>query len=354
MTTTHDSLKRREFLFLLGSSALSRLYRQPSKRAVEPRSKTALVYSDIYSQHDTGEFHVESPGRLSALYEGLQKNLLLPSLQMIPPKKASMDWILQVHEKSYVDIVRRDVESGSRHLSTRSGNTVICKSSLDVALWAAGGLLAACDAVMSGKAQNAFCAVRPPGHHASGSRGMGFCLFNNAAIAARYLQKKYSLDKVLIVDWDVHHGNGTQEVFYEDNHVFFFSTHQWPWYPWTGSFEETGRGKGAGATLNVPLPAGSGDGELEVAFRNKLAPAMKKFKPDFIIVSAGFDSWNGDPLGRFRVTEEGYRTLTRILLQIAAEHAGGRLVSALEGGYSLKGLSKAVPAHIETLTKGLF
>jgi acetoin utilization deacetylase AcuC-like enzyme len=205
---------------------------------------------------------------------------------------------------------------------------------------------------MSGKAKNAFCAIRPPGHHASRDRGMGYCLFNNVAIAARYLQKKHKIEKVLIIDWDVHHGNGTQDIFFEDGSVFFFSTHQWPWYPWTGSAEETGSGKGEGTTLNVPLPAGSGDKDLIAAFENKLRPAARAFKPDAILISAGFDSRTGDPLGRFRVTDAGYQRLTQILLEIAQENAEGRLISSLEGGYSLEGLSKAVPAHIVTLMKG--
>ncbi|MBN1224844.1 MAG: histone deacetylase [Candidatus Aminicenantes bacterium] len=348
-TEQNPLLGRRDFLNFLGCAAISPLFHLSSKQKDLQGSKTALVYSDIYFKHDTGEFHSESPQRLTAIYEGLKKNRLLSSLQVTRPEKAALEWILEVHEKPYMDIVLRDVESGARNLSTQSGNTVICKDSFDVALWSAGGVLTACDAVVSGKVKNAFCAVRPPGHHASSRRGMGYCLFNNVAVAARYLQKKHQLEKVLIMDWDVHHGNGTQDVFYEDDSVFFFSTHQWPWYPWTGSSEETGKGKGLGATLNVPLPAGAGDRELVDALQNKLAPAMARFKPDFVLVSAGFDSRTGDPLGRFRVTDDGYRSLTRILLRIATDHAGGRLVSALEGGYSLEGLSKAVPAHVETL-----
>jgi acetoin utilization deacetylase AcuC-like enzyme len=181
---------------------------------------------------------------------------------------------------------------------------------------------------------------------------MGYCLFNNMAIATRYLQKKHKVEKVLIIDWDVHHGNGTQDIFFEDGSVFFFSTHQWPWYPWTGSAEETGSGKGKGTTLNVPLPAGSGDADLIDAFENKLRPAARAFKPDAVLISAGFDSRTGDPLGRFRVTDRGYQRLTQILLEIAQENAEGRLISALEGGYSLEGLSKAVPSHIAALMKG--
>jgi len=312
-------------------------------------SGTSLVFNEVYFKHDTGLFHPESPERLKAILNGLRENRLLSVLQETHPRAASLEWVRQVHSDAYIDTVRRDSESGAEHLSTQSGNTVICKDSYEVALWAVGGLLSACDAVVSGRAKNAFCAIRPPGHHASQDRGMGFCLFNNVAIAARYLQKKHKLGKVLIVDWDVHHGNGTQDIFFKDGSVFFCSTHQWPWYPWTGSAEEIGIGEGKGTTLNVPLPAGSGDKDLIDAFKNKLRPAANAFKPDAVLISAGFDSRTGDPLGRFRVTDAGYQRLTQILLQIAQDNAEGRLISALEGGYSLEGLSKAVPAHISAL-----
>jgi acetoin utilization deacetylase AcuC-like enzyme len=260
-----------------------------------------------------------------------------------------MHWIEKVHQQDYIEIVRQDVKSGARFLSTKSGNTAICPESFEVALWAVGGILKACDAVMSGDVKNAFCAVRPPGHHATPDRGMGYCLFNNVAIAARYLQEKHNLEKILIVDWDVHHGNGTQDVFYEDGSVFFFSTHQWPWYPWSGGTDETGIGSGKGTTLNAPLPAGSGDKEIIEAFEQRMRPKVKQFKPDFVLISAGFDSRNTDPLGRFRVTDSGFKRLTRIMKQIADDHAEGRLVSMLEGGYSLTGLAQAVPAHIQEL-----
>jgi acetoin utilization deacetylase AcuC-like enzyme len=352
MNSFRPVLNRREFLFGLAGSFLSFIPSKPSSANETIASGTSLVLHDIYFKHDTGPFHSESPGRLKAIFDALRENRLLPALQETQPEAAPMEWIREVHSNTYIEIVRRDSESGAEYLSTHSGNTVICKDSYKVALWAVGGLLSACDAVMSGKAKNAFCAIRPPGHHASRDRGMGYCLFNNVAIAARYLQKKHKIEKVLIIDWDVHHGNGTQDIFFEDGSVFFFSTHQWPWYPWTGSAEETGSGKGEGTTLNVPLPAGSGDKDLIDAFENKLRPAARAFKPDAILISAGFDSRTGDPLGRFRVTDAGYQRLTQILLEIAQENAEGRLISSLEGGYSLEGLSKAVPAHIVTLMKG--
>jgi acetoin utilization deacetylase AcuC-like enzyme len=351
MDKDSEILKRREFLYGLGGVLLNLLCSKSLSSQDKTTSRTALIFHDVYLKHDTGEFHSESPARLKAISEGLNENQLLPLLQRVHPRPAALEWIRLVHREEYIDIVRRDVESGKQYLSTRSGNTAICKDSYEVALWAVGGLLSACDSVVSGGARNTFCAIRPPGHHASQSRGMGFCLFNNVAIAARYLQKKHKLEKVLIVDWDVHHGNGTQDIFFEDGSVFFFSTHQWPWYPWTGSAEEVGIGEGKGTTLNVPLPAGSGDEDLIDAFENALLPAATNFKPDAVLISAGFDSRTGDPLGRFRVTDSGYQRLTEILLQIAHDSAEGRLISALEGGYSLEGLSKAVPAHIATLMR---
>jgi acetoin utilization deacetylase AcuC-like enzyme len=214
---------------------------------------------------------------------------------------------------------------------------------------AAGAATGACDEVMAGRASSAFALVRPPGHHASREKGMGFCVFNNVAIAARHLQKKHGLGRVLIADFDVHHGNGTQDVFYEDEGVFYFSVHQKGLYPGTGRADETGKGKGQGFTLNVELPAGSGDAEALAAFREKLKPAMEKFKPEFVLVSAGFDAHQDDPLGRLKYTAEGYAALARELVGIADAHAGGHIAFVLEGGYGLEGLSKSVAAIIETL-----
>jgi acetoin utilization deacetylase AcuC-like enzyme len=351
MGDNSNRIGRREFLHIAGSTAVGLMVPAFFNVYGRATSKTSLIYDEIYLKHKTGEFHPENPRRLEAIMSELKESQLLPILQPITPRAANLEWIELVHPREYIEIVRRDVLSGAKRLSTRSGNTALCSDSFDVALWSVGGLLSACDAVMAGTVRNAFCAVRPPGHHASAKRGMGFCLFNNVAIAARYLQQKHKLNKVLIVDWDVHHGNGTQDTFYQDGSVFYFSTHQWPWYPWSGSTEEIGEGKGKGATLNAPLPAGSGDKDLINAFEQRFLPLADKFKPDFIIISAGFDSRHSDPLGRFRVTDDGYRKLTQILLQLAQDHAQGRLISALEGGYNPEGIAKAIGAHVDELIK---
>jgi acetoin utilization deacetylase AcuC-like enzyme len=207
----------------------------------------------------------------------------------------------------------------------------------------------AVDQVMAQEARNAFCVVRPPGHHATPKRGMGFCVFNNIAIAARYAQKRYDVGRVLIVDWDVHHGNGTQDAFYNDDSVFFFSTHQHPWYPGTGRRDETGAGRGLGTNLNRPFAYGAGRREILGAFESELVEAARRFKPELLLVSAGFDSRHNDPLGGFLLTDQDFGDLTDVMLTLADELAEGRLISLLEGGYNLEGLARAATAHCERL-----
>jgi acetoin utilization deacetylase AcuC-like enzyme len=317
----------------------------PSANAAEPT--TALLADPIYKLHDTGPGHPEQPARYDAIVESLAK--LAPSLTPIPSRAATDDEIALVHTRRYIDIARRDILAGRSELST--GDTTISPRSLDVALQATGGVLNAVDAVVTRAARNAFCAVRPPGHHARPDQGMGFCIFNSIAVAARHAQKKHGLDKVLIVDWDVHHGNGTQDTFYEDGSVFFFSTHQWPWYPGTGPASETGNAAGKGTTMNRPFPAGSGP-QIMNAFKEDLRRAADAFKPDLVLISAGFDSRAGDPLGDFTLFDADFAGLTRLMLDIAGEHANGRLVSVLEGGYNLSGLASAAAAHVTALVEG--
>jgi acetoin utilization deacetylase AcuC-like enzyme len=306
-----------------------------------------LLVDPIYIQHETGRGHPESPQRYEAITEALTDAGLIGRTIPLCQKQATADEISLCHTDEYIELARKDVESGKSDLST--GDTAICRRSYEVAASAVGGVLNAVDAVMSGKMETAFCAVRPPGHHARPAQGMGFCLFNNIAIGARYAQKRYGAEKVLIVDWDVHHGNGTQDIFDEDPSVFFFSTHQSPWYPFTGHAEETGKNKGAGTTMNCPFPAGTGLAEIGGAIRQKLVPAMKSFGPDLIMISAGFDSRVDDPLGRFKLTDADFVTLTQLLRELAEEHCHGRLISALEGGYNLAGLSSAVVSHVKAL-----
>jgi acetoin utilization deacetylase AcuC-like enzyme len=304
---------------------------------------TAFLADPIAKQHDPGPGHPEQPARWDAAIRGLGDNKLTD----VRPRAATEDELALCHARKYIGIARRDVEQGAHTLST--GDTDIGPRSFEVALHAAGTCLNAVDLVMTGAAKNAFCILRPPGHHASAARGMGFCLFNNIAIAARYAQRRFGVERVAIADWDVHHGNGTQDIFYTDPSVFFFSTHQSPWYPGTGAASETGAGAGEGFTLNCPFPAGSGRDRILGAFREKLAPRMEEFRPDLVLISAGFDSRFGDPLGRFVLTDDDFADLTTVMLEIAHKHSNGRLISVLEGGYDLNGLSRAVYAHAHSL-----
>jgi len=307
-------------------------------------SQTALLLDPFYKLHDTGD-HPERSARLTAIEQSVAP--LLPSLLRITPRDATESEVCLVHTPRYFQSVEHEVRLGAGELST--GDTAISEHSLEVALRAVGGVLAAVDSVISGSAKNAFCAVRPPGHHAMPARGMGFCIFNNIAIAARYAQKKHGVGKVLIVDWDVHHGNGTQEAFYTDDSILFFSSHQHPWYPGTGMEDETGAGRGLGYTVNAPLPAGSGFDEIDHVLQLRLAPKVQQFKPELILISAGFDSHLGDTLGQFTLTDQDFSILTHMMTDWAREYADGKLVSILEGGYNLETLASATAAHVQSL-----
>jgi acetoin utilization deacetylase AcuC-like enzyme len=308
---------------------------------------TGIVADPDCLEHDTGAGHPESPARFEAVLNGLRAADVLDRLDLLEQRKATQGELQLCHGSEYLRLAERDIRGGASELST--GDTQVCEQSWDVAVRAAGGVLNAVDGVMAGRIQNAFCVVRPPGHHASAQRGMGFCILNNVSIAARYAQRKHAVKKVMIVDWDVHHGNGTQDIFYDDGSVFFFSTHQSPWYPGTGARSERGAGAGIGTTLNCPLPAGSGRSEIFDAFENQLLPAAEKFRPELVLISAGFDSRWGDPLGGFKLTDDDFGGLTTLVLGIAQRYASGRVVSVLEGGYNLAGLATAASAHVRAL-----
>jgi acetoin utilization deacetylase AcuC-like enzyme/formylglycine-generating enzyme required for sulfatase activity len=327
----------------LGSSVLG----LESLSIQHPASRTGFVYQDIYLQHKTGSGHPETPQRLRAIVEQLKP--ASSSMQLIAPRSSSysLEWVEAIHTPEYVKRVRDSCQEGIKYMD--SVDTPISAESYEVALAAVGGVLSAIDEVMVGNVSNAFCAIRPPGHHALKDRAMGFCLFNNVAIGARYIQKKYGLSKVLIVDWDVHHGNGTQAAFYDDPTVLYFSTHQYPFYPGTGSEEEKGAGEGLGYNINVPLPAGTGDEEYIKAFKEILKPRALEFKPDFVLISAGFDAHKDDLLGGMNVTAKGFAEMTAIVKDIAEKCCSGRIVSVLEGGYNLSGLAESVEAHILVL-----
>lgn len=310
-------------------------------------AKTGLVYHPAYLEHDMGAGHPESPNRLRAIMQQLEQSGTAARLTRLAPRKAEDEWITQIHTASYLEMLKAEAPATGR--VSLDADTSMSPGSLTAAYLAAGGALAAVDAIMSKDVDHVFCAVRPPGHHAEAGHAMGFCLFNNVAIAARYAQKRYGLSRVLIVDWDVHHGNGTQHSFEEDPSVLFFSTHQFPHYPGTGRATERGRGAGEGFTINVPMEAGEGDEEYRAVFQKTLVPAADAFKPEFVIISAGFDAHQDDPLAGMGLTEEGYEDLTGIVAGIAKRHANGRILSSLEGGYNLTALSASVDRHIQAL-----
>ena len=314
-----------------------------------PHPELALVLDQLFTRHITGE-HPEHFTRYLALTKMFETSGLSARLRRIESRTASFEDLTTVHDERYVALAKKEIQSKVDQLST--GDTAVCPDSWLVASHAAGSVCAAVDEIYSEESSHtkrAFCAVRPPGHHATPDRGMGFCIFNNIAVGARYAQRKYGVGKVAILDWDVHHGNGTQDIFYEDETVLFCSVHQSPWYPGTGMLEELGSGKGRGFTVNAPLPAGSDMNRIGDKIDAKFLTAMRKFSPELVMISAGFDSRLGDPLGKFRLLDEDYKTLTYWLRKIADEFADGRLISVLEGGYSLEGLAAGVQAHIEAL-----
>ncbi|MEI8139114.1 MAG: histone deacetylase [bacterium] len=310
--------------------------------------KTAFLYDPVFLKHQTGWAHPEKRQRLTALLKHLKETGLWESLRHIQPRPASIEAITAIHTACYVDQIR--LASSTGKLFKPDEVTLGSPGTYEAALMAAGAVLTALDAVMLHQVQNAFCAVRPPGHHAMPDRAMGFCFFNNVAIGARYLQHRYGLRRIAIIDWDIHHGNGTQNVFYNDPSVFYASLHQDSLYPPdSGHASETGEGAGKGFTLNVPMPADATDADYQQSFARVIIPAVAGFQPEFILISAGFDGHRDDKLAAATLTEQGFARLTQMTMELADVCCMGRLVSVLEGGYSLSGLTASVEAHLRVL-----
>ncbi|MEM7183798.1 MAG: histone deacetylase [Spirochaetota bacterium] len=307
--------------------------------------KTAIATCKEFWQHDTGSHHPEQIARLTSIQEKIEITNYYPQLLQVETQKASQENICRIHSQAYYDHFFQTTAQGSGYFDP---DTPFSQGSQDAALLAAGTGIALADSILAGKAKNGIALVRPPGHHAEKDKAMGFCLFNNVAIAARYLQSQ-GFEKIFIIDWDVHHGNGTENAFYEDDSVFFVSSHQYPFYPGSGHQNDTGSGKGKGFNKNYPLQRGTGNEALIDIFQEQIVKELDSFQPDCILLSAGFDAHIEDPLGGLTITTAGFETLTQIVKTKAEELCQGRLVSFLEGGYNLKALAESVEAHLAVL-----
>jgi len=315
---------------------------------VEAMKPTGIVNDDIYLAHVTPDGHPEHRRRLEAIAARLGRNpRLADRLGRIPAVSADLETLCAVHAEAYLEALAATAAADGTALTA---DTFASRQSFQAARRAAGGVMAAVDAVMAGAVENAFALVRPPGHHAEIGRAMGYCLVNNVAVGAMHARRRHGLKRILIVDWDVHHGNGTQHMFESDPGVLFCSTHQWPLFPGTGLFTEIGLGPGEGTTVNLPLPRGYGDGEYAAIFHEIIAPLVRAYNPELVLVSAGFDTHRDDPIGGMRMTEAGFAVLTRILMRLARHCCDGRLVMALEGGYDLAALANSVAAVLAEMT----
>jgi acetoin utilization deacetylase AcuC-like enzyme len=311
--------------------------------------RTGYVYAIRYLLHDPGSWHPERPDRLKAIQAAIEDSGVLELLVRLRPDYAPLKWVERLHDPDYIRRFKEACEQGRQILDTQDCG--ISKDSYMTALLAVGGVMLAVDAVMKGEVDNAFCAVRPPGHHAERDRAMGFCFFNNVALGAVYALENYGLERVAIVDWDVHHGNGTQHLFEADPRVFYVSLHEDPQhcYPGTGYAREEGKGPGKGFNLNLPFPPRSEDSDYLEALKKEALPRLRRFAPQLVFISAGFDAHTKDPLAHMNLTREGYRDMGRLLLDLALETAGGRLITVLEGGYNLEVLEECVEDHLRLL-----
>lgn len=312
---------------------------------------TGISYDPAFLRHHTGQGHPERAARLTSTWDHLQTQPWFAKLSRVPARAARTEDLLTVHSHEYLERARETCASGVPFLD--SMDVSICPESFEIALIAAGTPIALADEVATGRLRNGFALLRPPGHHAEHEMALGFCLFNNVAVLARYLQTQHGVDKVLILDWDVHHGNGTQHTFEEDPSVLYVSTHQYPFYPGTGAAYEEGSGRGHGATLNCPMPAGSTDSDYERAFMDRILPKIDRFRPEFVIISAGFDAHRDDPLAEICLSTEFFGWMTERLMEMADRHAGGRIVSVLEGGYNLEKLPLCIAQHLASLSENL-
>lgn len=309
---------------------------------------TGLFYDDIFLQHDTGQGHPECPARLSETIKHLRQQPWFDQLTLLnSPSFADESVIRLIHDEQYFQRARAACLGGQSMLD--SPDVSICEDTFDIAQKAVGAALDMADQVMSGNIDNGFALIRPPGHHAESSQALGFCLFNNIAILARYLQTQHSLEKILILDWDVHHGNGSQHSFEEDPSILYISLHQYPFYPGTGSRSEIGSGTGKGSILNCPMNAGSVDADYQAAFQEKVLPKIHQFKPDAVLISAGFDAHHADPLAEVCLSTECFSWMSERVIEVADQYAEGRLISLLEGGYNLQALPLCVASHLKVL-----
>lgn len=308
---------------------------------------TGFAYDSAFLAHDTGPGHPERPARASAIMQHLETQNWFCALSRYTPRPAARQWVAAVHSEDYMHRAETACNAGLPYLD--SMDVAISARSYEIALLAAGAPLTLADALVAGDINNGFALVRPPGHHAEHDSALGFCLFNNVAILARYLQRHHGCDKIAIVDWDVHHGNGTQHTFESDPSVMYVSTHQYPYYPGTGAASEQGEGRGKGTVVNCPMRAGAGDKAYELAFRERIMPALEAYAPEIILISAGFDAHRDDPLAEINLSTAAFTWMSERLLEIADRHANGRIISLLEGGYHLARLGDCVAAHLAEL-----